>query len=156
MVKLFEDIFDLKEIDMLPDPKHSGKKIREKKFDKVSRIVAQSESYGTEVTLDMNTEIYPMKEGTKFELVLADSLQPALGGNPNIQYNFLSSGSLLDDYEYGMHGKVFKYAEENGKAIVYVSYGGLLMALKGDVQALRAKTFEPDTPIYLLIKHVVI
>jgi len=37
-------------------------------------------------------------------------------------------------------------------SVVYVSYGGLLMALKGEIRALRAKTFEPDTPIYLLIK----
>ncbi|PON72577.1 RNA polymerase, Rpb [Trema orientale] len=44
------------------------------KFDKVSRIVAQSEKHGMLMHLDVNTEIYPMKKGDRFLMVLSPSL----------------------------------------------------------------------------------
>ncbi|PON65276.1 RNA polymerase, Rpb, partial [Parasponia andersonii] len=43
------------------------------KFDKVSRIVAQSEKHGMLMHLDVNTEIHPMKKGDRFLMVLSSS-----------------------------------------------------------------------------------
>ena len=47
---LLEDLFDVKNID------EDGKK-----FDNTSRISALSQTYNLELTLDVNTEIYPIK-----------------------------------------------------------------------------------------------
>ena len=47
---LLEDLFDVKNID------EDGKK-----FDNISRISALSQTYNLELTLDVNTEIYPIK-----------------------------------------------------------------------------------------------
>jgi len=183
---LFEDTFELRELDLYPDPKNPESKIREKKFDKVSRLFALSESYSTELTLDFNIEIYPLRTSDKFELLLSSSLavdapsstsaaapdastaaaavaSAGAGGNAGSYYPLQpvvekSAGgggrSLMDRYDYVMHGKVFKYAEEEDKAIVYVSYGGLLMALKGEPRTLPSHSFEVDSQMYLLMRKI--
>lgn len=40
--------------------------------------------------------------------------------------------TLADRYDYVMYGKVYKVDEERDKYVVYASYGGLLMMLRGD------------------------
>ena len=40
----------------------------------VTRIVAQSEKHGMLLHLDVNTEIYPMKKGERFVMVLSPTL----------------------------------------------------------------------------------
>lgn len=60
---LFQDIFEVSDIDP-----HG------KKFDKVSRVLGNSENMAMELTLDLNTEIFPMAVTEKFTLVLASSL----------------------------------------------------------------------------------
>ena len=61
---LFEDIFDVKDID--PEGK---------KFDRVSRLHCESESFKMHLILDINSWVYPMELGDKFRLVLATTLR---------------------------------------------------------------------------------
>ena len=61
---LFEDIFDVKDID--PEGK---------KFDRVSRLHCESESFKMDLILDINSWVYPMELGDKFRLVLATTLR---------------------------------------------------------------------------------
>ena len=65
-------------------------------------------------------------------------------------------GSLLDDYDYVMHGKVFKFTDKHkeGKlrVEVYVSYGGLLMQITGSPKELES--MEVDSNVYLLMRKV--
>ncbi|KAG9447283.1 hypothetical protein H6P81_013411 [Aristolochia fimbriata] len=141
---LFEDIFTLTKLD--PDGK---------KFDKVSRIEARSEQFDMYMQLDVNTEIYPLHPGDKFTMVLAPTL--SLDGTPDSGY-FAPGGrkSLADKFEYVMHGKLFKISEEgsgpNVKVEIYVSFGGLLMLLKGDPS--NAANFELDQRLFLLMRKV--
>jgi RNA polymerase Rpb8 len=63
--------------------------------------------------------------------------------------------SLLDDYEYVMHGKVYKLDAAVAtagapRAAVYVSFGGLLMLLHADPQKLSL--FQMDSMVYLLMR----
>ena len=67
---LFEDIFDVKDID--PEGK---------KFDRVSRLHCESESFKMDLVLDINSWVYPMELGDKFRLVLANTLSE--GGFPD-------------------------------------------------------------------------
>mmetsp|Transcript_22981 Transcript_22981/g.56155 ORF Transcript_22981/g.56155 Transcript_22981/m.56155 type:complete len:157 (+) Transcript_22981:3-473(+) len=152
---LFEDTFRVKELDMVETSGKAGEteKVRAKMFDKVSRMMATSESYDTEVTLDVNTEIYPVREGDKLKFVLTHTLDET-GVEENDNAVSFASSSLLAQYEYAAHGKVFKYAEERGKAVVYVSFGGLLMALRGEPRTLRSQVFEVERRLFLLMRKV--
>ncbi|GBG75384.1 hypothetical protein CBR_g20014 [Chara braunii] len=67
---LFEDIFKI----LTRDPEG-------KKFDRVSRYVCRSEQFEMDLILDINVDIYPLKEGEKFALALAPTLN--LDGTPD-------------------------------------------------------------------------
>ncbi|KAI5073607.1 hypothetical protein GOP47_0011620 [Adiantum capillus-veneris] len=141
---LFEDIFTIVAMD--PDGK---------KFDKVSRIEARSEQFDMHMLLDVNTEIYPLQVDDKFTMALSSTL--SLDGTPD-DATFDQSGrkSLADKYEYVMYGKLYKFSDqESGGSVkieVYVSFGGLLMLLKGDPSNLG--NLMMDQRLYLLMRKV--
>ena len=132
-----------------------------KVFEKVSRIHGSSDWFQFE--LDVNTDLYPMQKGQKYSLVLASSLTPD-GAEEFDLFRNQSAGSapsLLDQFDYVMHGKIFedKLSEESdaeGRAqqmlTVFVSFGGLLMSIKGKNKDL--KDLEMDSRIYLLLKYI--
>ncbi|XP_038689579.1 DNA-directed RNA polymerases II, IV and V subunit 8B-like [Tripterygium wilfordii] len=141
---LFEDIFVADKLD--PDGK---------KFAKVTRIEARSENCDMFMLLDVIAEIYPMRKGERFTMALADTLN--LDGTPETGY-YAQGGkkTVADKYEYIMHGKLYKITEKNsGKVIrkeLYVSYGGLLMRLKGDPS--HFARFKLDQSLFLLIRKL--
>ncbi|XP_021907066.1 DNA-directed RNA polymerases II, IV and V subunit 8B-like [Carica papaya] len=143
-IVLFEDIFVVDKLD--PDGK---------KFDKVTRIEARSQNCDMFMHLDVNTEIYPMAVGDKFTMALAHTLNP--DGTPDTGYYTPGARkSLADKYEYIMHGKLYKISDRASgktlKAEIYVSYGGLLMMLKGDPSYVA--NFELDQRLFLLIRKL--
>ena len=59
--------------------------------------------------------------------------------------------SLLDSFEYGMCGKVFRYDHlEDARVSIIASYGGLLMQLKGEMRHLVR--IKMDDKIYALMR----
>ncbi|KAJ3089748.1 hypothetical protein HK102_005582 [Quaeritorhiza haematococci] len=125
-VQLYSDIFEVTDVDP-----HG------KKFDKgviFSRIVATSENIDMELTLDINSEIYPMSAAEKFTIVLATSITD---GGPNDREAWrdvsasaatnagtgrgatavTSKKTLADDFDYVMHGKVFKFDDTGGSKV---------------------------------------
>ena len=81
----------------------------------MSRIAARSQVNRLEIELDVNTDIYPMAQNEFYKLVLASSVNADGSDNFDIiQYENQGSasggmGALIDQYEYVMHGKIFKY-----------------------------------------------
>ncbi|XP_045207036.2 DNA-directed RNA polymerases I, II, and III subunit RPABC3-like [Mercenaria mercenaria] len=143
---LFEDIFDVKDID--PDGK---------KFDRVSRLFCESESFKMDLILDVNTQLYPMDLADKFRMVIATTLNE--DGTPaDSEYNPTDTGpSRADSFEYVMYGKVYRLegdeiSSDSSRLAAYVSYGGLLMRLQGDANNLHG--FEVDSHVYLLMKKL--
>lgn len=163
---LFEDIFNVKDMD--PEGK---------KFDRVSRLHCESESFKMDLILDINSWLYPMELGDKFRLVLATTLYE--DGHPGEhsgipggalyvyqslilgsgEYNPLETeGTRADSFEYVMYGKIYRiegdeaHSESSSRLSAYVSYGGLLMRLQGDANNLHG--FEVDQNIYLLMKKL--
>lgn len=137
---LLEDLFDVKNID------EDGKK-----FDNISRISALSQTYNLELTLDVNTEIYPIKTDERFSLALCTNMRK--DNEPDDGFLDQSGAeSHADDFEYVMHGKVFKHHQKPGdhQMSVFVSFGGLLMHLQGDETNLNK--LELDSKIYLLMR----
>lgn len=144
---LFEDIFNVKDID--PEGK---------KFDRVSRLHCESESFKMDLILDVNTWLYPMDLGDKFRLVLATTLRED-GYPDNGDWNPMETeGSRADSFEYVMYGRIYRIEgdelsqEPSSRLAAYVSYGGLLMRLQGDANNLHG--FEVDQHLYLLMKKL--
>jgi len=144
---LFEDIFDVKDIDQ------DGKC-----FDRVSRLFCESESFKMDLILDVNTQIYPVDLGDKFRLVIVTTLRED-GFPDDGEFNPTASGpNRADQFEYVMYGKVYRIEGEDGgvqdasRLAAYVSFGGLLMRLKGDANNLHG--FELDSRIYIMIKKL--
>ncbi|KAF3451021.1 hypothetical protein FNV43_RR07110 [Rhamnella rubrinervis] len=140
---LFEDIFKIERLN--PDGK---------KFDKVTRIEAKSEKFDMFMHLDINTEIYPMKEREKFSMALSSTLNE--DGTPDTgYYTQPNRKTLADNYEYVMQGKLFRISEgsgHGGRAEIDASFGGLLMMLRGDPS--HFKKYELDQRLFLLIRKV--
>ncbi|CAI7841377.1 unnamed protein product, partial [Closterium sp. NIES-54] len=101
---LFEDIFTLTDMD-----------VGGKKFDKVSRIEARSEQFDMALSLDVNTEVYPLAAGDKFTLALSPTLSLE-GVSDEGVYDQSGRRSLMDRYEYVMYGKLYKYSDATGSA----------------------------------------
>ncbi|OMJ28790.1 DNA-directed RNA polymerases I, II, and III subunit rpabc3 [Smittium culicis] len=144
---LFSDFFTVKDIDK------DGKK-----FDRVSRIGARSENYDMELTLDVNSELYPLDHGDRFTLVLASSLALNSAQNPDkAETNWRSvvtgsDRSLADDYEYVMYGRIYRFDDSAGsKVSAFVSFGGLLMCLEGESHHLQNLSISES--IYLLLRR---
>ena len=78
-----------------------------KRFDRVDRIAATGTTFETSLKLDVACELFSVAPGERFTLTLAGSLK--LDGKPDSDY-WEPDGkpNLLDQYDYGMAGKVFK------------------------------------------------
>ncbi|GAA5876185.1 hypothetical protein JCM16303_007049 [Sporobolomyces ruberrimus] len=139
---VFTDVFVVSDVDK------DGKK-----FDRVSRVAAKSNNLDMKMTLDINTDLLDLQKDMTFSMALASTLNPeadksnaAAGGwRQDIE------GGLADDWEYIMHGKVYKFDEGTSDEVtVYVSFGGLLMALTGSYRHVSGVTVGEY--IYLLVR----
>jgi len=126
-----------------------------KKFDKVTRLHCRlaEEGYELALDLDINSDLFPLEVSQKFALVLASTL--AIDGQPdNGKFDQSNQPSLMDAYEYAMYGKIFKWKQDRTKDPIelHVSFGGLLMRLKGDARHLQKLNL--DSRIYLLMRRI--
>ena len=121
-------------------------------FHNVSRVVGKSETNQVDLIIDVQSELYRLKTKEKFTLALASTLD--LTGKPDPKtWSPTNEPSLLDKYDYGMYGKIFKCDPlPNSKVVLYVSHGGLLMKITGDSGKLRE--LKQDDRIYTLLRRV--
>lgn len=142
-VTLFEDIFEITALN--PDGY---------KFERVNRLQAIGTTFECELLLDINCEIYSLRENDKFTLVLASTLH--LDGSPADHFSYVPQVNnpeltLADSYEYVMHGRVFDMSfKKDGTVVIAISFGGLLMRLIGDQRHLTS--IQPDQRLFLLLK----
>jgi DNA-directed RNA polymerases I, II, and III subunit RPABC3 len=141
-VTLFEDIFEV--VALNPDGY---------RFENVNRIQATGTTFECDLLLDINCNIYKLKDGEKFTAVIASTLH--LDGSPADHFSYAGKNNanepdLSDNYEYVMHGRVFDYERKAHETVISISYGGLLMRLTGDHKHLAS--IAPDQRLYLLIK----
>ena len=62
-----------------------------------------------------------------------------------------AKASLLDQFDYAMHGTVYKFQHvKDTKVEVYVSHGGLLARFRGDQRHL--KKLKVDAEVYTLLR----
>lgn len=90
------------------------------KYERVARLTSTG-SDKTSITLDINTELYPV----------------AVNDNLHIQLTQTLSDDLKDAAEYIMYGKIYRFDEGKGdQTNVFISFGGLLMRIEGPYRKL--------------------
>ncbi|CAD6586047.1 MAG: DNA-directed RNA polymerases I, II, and III subunit RPABC3 [Tremellales sp. Tagirdzhanova-0007] len=123
------------------------------------------------LTLDIANELYPLAATETFALVVARSLVPeelevdadgdAMNGDGEgntprrVKRELWRSGDqgLAADYEYVMHGKIYKFddsSQGDAQTTAYFSFGGLLMALRGSYRHLANVVVGEN--VYLLMR----
>ncbi|KAI0131994.1 RNA polymerase Rpb8 [Xylariales sp. AK1849] len=126
------------------------------KYDRVARITATSDDNATQMTLDINIELFPCHEGESLAVVLATSL--SLDGQKGSEldekgWRDIKGGesTLADMFDYVCHGKIYKFEDgADGQSLkAYISFGGLLMMLEGPFKKLTPLHVDNT---YLLIK----
>ncbi|ODQ67003.1 RNA polymerase subunit ABC14.5 [Nadsonia fulvescens var. elongata DSM 6958] len=144
--QLFDDHFKITSVDSA-------------RYDRVSRITANSvSSNDIQLTLDVNSELFPVAKNDSVTVVVAKSLSlgqddDGNGSSTSGSWRETRAGekSLADDYDYVTYGTVYKFEESgNDKVSVYVSFGGLLMCLEGNYRKLSNLKQEN---VYLLIRR---
>lgn len=117
-----------------------------------------------ELTLDIANELYPLKVDDNFSLLLARNLKPddieddaeeQEGETRKIKRELWRADDqgLANDYDYVMYGKVYKFDDnQKGEAMTtaYMSFGGLLLALRGSYRHLANVVIGEN--IYLLMR----
>jgi len=137
---LYEDTFSLTSVD-------SGN------YDRIARVAGTSADSTTIMTLDINTDLFPLSAGDQISLLLASSLN--LDGSKEEtdgSWRERRGPSLADAWDYVCYGRIYKFDEaEEGEAIkVYVSFGGLLLYIEGPYKKLTPLRIDH---IYLLPKR---
>eukprot|EP01031_Cornospumella_fuschlensis_P024801 gene24801-29966_t len=135
---LFEDTFDVNALN-----------VAGKKFERVNRLHCKGTTYDVDLVVDINCELFDVKANDKVSVLLASSLNGAADdGHYKPSYG---NNSLLDHYDYAMHGRVFLIKHiENQLVELQASFGGLLLRLRGE-QALVEK-FSMDMTLFILMK----
>jgi DNA-directed RNA polymerase I, II, and III subunit RPABC3 len=81
----------------------------------VDRVICKGHTYEADLSLDVANEVFPVKVGERLSLALTTTLH--LDGRHD-EGVYMPSGttgpSLLDRYDYGMHGKVFRVQHREG------------------------------------------
>lgn len=90
------------------------------KYERVARLTSHG-SESTNITLDINTELYPVTVNENLHIQLTQTL----------------SDDLKDAAEYIMYGKIYRFDEGKAdKTNVFISFGGLLMRVEGSYRKL--------------------
>ncbi|KAK9356348.1 hypothetical protein V1505DRAFT_361901 [Lipomyces doorenjongii] len=140
---LFDDLFTITTLD-------------NKRYDRVSRITATSNSSSDiHLTLDINTELFPISTGEILSVAIAKTLATESSSTSTSSSGWREpkpgERGLADDYDYVMYGTVYKFEEgKNDNIAVYVSFGGLLLCLEGGYKKLASLKQEN---VYLLVRR---
>lgn len=140
MSTLFSELFRIESVD-------------KGRYDRAARLQGTCIAAADVVlTIDVNTDLFPVTAGETITLALANTLSPD-GEAPARSWRPPKAGekSLADDFDYVMQGTVYKFSETaNDKLALYASFGGLLMSLEGSHRHLGALKQEQ---IFVLIRR---
>lgn len=86
------------------------------KYDRVARITANSNDNATQMTLDINIELFPCQVGDPLNIVLATTLSlDGKAGEEERGWRDVKAGvdsaSLADNFDYVCHGKIYKFED---------------------------------------------
>lgn len=121
---------------------------------RVSRIQCATDGGDLNITMDVNTEQFPVSINERLTIILSTSLE--LGGQPggkNYDHSIYHRPTRLNECDYAMHGRVYGHEvdEDSLNVAVHISCGGLLTRIIGKPQSLRDIHYNSE--LYILIKR---
>ncbi|MES1915674.1 MAG: hypothetical protein MHM6MM_007586 [Cercozoa sp. M6MM] len=129
---LLEDVFEVTAVDS-----------QGKKFDKVSRLDCRGTGFQMTLRLDVNTDLFEADVQDQFRLRICKAV--------DVNFDQMSTSEFAG-FDYVMYGKIFKIdAASDNQFEVYVSFGGLLLLLKGEAQHVRKLPL--DQRVFLCVKR---
>mmetsp|Transcript_65460 Transcript_65460/g.181606 ORF Transcript_65460/g.181606 Transcript_65460/m.181606 type:complete len:164 (+) Transcript_65460:69-560(+) len=142
---MFEDSFTVKSVD-------------NSRFERAGRLDCESVAFSNNLEVDINNNLWPVLPGEQLHVGITNDVSPA--ENPRrlaTAYDHdprLLGRSIMDQFEYVMYGKVYKkdVKAKDNEALVWASFGGLLMKLRSD--AVQLQEFHVNESIYLLMRKV--
>ena len=136
---IFDEVFELRQLNP------GGKR-----YEKVNRLSCKATTCDVDMIIDVNNELFQLKEGEKVSIALATTLN--LDGTPDTGlYEPHPGETLMNNYDYVMHGRVFNIEQQKEDTVdIHLSFGGLLMQLCGEQSQLEL--IQPDMKIYLLMR----
>lgn len=144
MSRIINDTFDVESV-------NAGGKV----YLRVSRIVCKAAS-GLTIALDINSEVFPVEKNQKLGIVLTSTLEKDGSAMPDkYDQSIYHRETLMDEFEYVMHGKVFECNCDDVNATTLtalISFGGLLMKIEGKAPSMREIAFNQQ--YYLLVRRV--
>ena len=92
------------------------------KYDRVARIAGTSTDNSTIITLDINTDLFPLAVGDGFHLLLASTLNLDGSKDEDLERGGWrenrGTASLADQFDYVCYGKVYKFEDgEDGEVM---------------------------------------
>ncbi|KAH7646969.1 RNA polymerase II B8 subunit [Cryptosporidium bovis] len=133
---LFEDRFIINSVD-------NGK------FERVGRIRGRSVGFDADLIMDINNELFPVREKESLYIGLSSQVSP---GTDGIVWDNSGPQTLMDQYDYVMYGKIYRVEEkQSDRRSLYASFGGLLMSITADRNLLG--DFSLDMRIYCLVRR---
>lgn len=151
MATLFDDTFQI-------DGVETGRYNKVSRLEATSTTTSSSSEHQTKITLDINSELFPISKNESLTVSLSKTLSldndedmEDSSINASWRPSKLAGNSLADQYDYVMHGTVYKFEEVKNDLInVYISFGGLLCCIEGDYRILSGLKQEG---IYILIRR---
>ncbi|KAJ2986926.1 hypothetical protein NUW58_g4801 [Xylaria curta] len=139
--QLFEDAFTVTNYD-------------QSKYDRVARITANSTDNQTQLTLDINVELFPCRTWARTCRSCSRRRLRSTGNRDGEERGWRDvrgESTLADMYDYVCHGKIYKFEDgvEGQTLRAYISFGGLLMMLEGPYAKLTPLRVDNT---YLLVK----
>jgi len=120
-------------------------------YDRVARVMGTSPNSDTSLTLDVNSELYPLQTGEHVQMLIATTLN--LDGTKDERGWREKPGeeTLASSFDYVCYGKVYRHHDpgDGANIKVYISFGGLLLLLDGPYKKLS--TLRQDY-VYMLLK----
>lgn len=127
-----------------------------KKYHRVSRLQCDSPTTNMALTIDINSDIFPVVKGEKLTIALAHTLSTdGQYEGESYDHTVFDRVTVMTSYDYAMHGRVYECntdAKSEQKVYACISFGGLLMRLDGKPDLLKDIGFNKQ--VYLLIKRV--
>ncbi|KAL7714079.1 DNA-directed RNA polymerases I [Entamoeba marina] len=124
-----------------------------KVFDTVSRFECETFDSMDEIKMfiDVNIDCFPLEVDDHIDVMVTKTINRDNSDMDQIPYtDDFGKNTYMDEYDYVMHGVVFKFVEEHGKLALIASFGGLLLMLYASSELLNE--FNMDDKIFLLMK----
>ena len=85
--------------------------ILDRTYDRVTRIAGTSGNNDTSLTLDINSELYPLNNGDNVSLMIATTLNLDGSKDDGRGWRDTREESLADMWDYVCYGKVYKHQD---------------------------------------------